>query len=71
MVFNMSTARVTQHVDIFVELGSGGFMNDLTFLGGMHGANWGNQQFTVRNLTFKGCVTSINQIWDWGCYKNR
>ena len=71
MIFNMSTARGTQHQGMFIESGSGGFMNDLTFLGGMYGVNWGNQQFTVRNLTFKGCVTAINQIWNWGwTYEN-
>jgi glucan 1,3-beta-glucosidase len=67
----MSSASGTQHQGIFIEEGSGGFMNDLTFLGGRYGASWGNQQFTVRNLTFKNCVTAINAIWDWGwTYKN-
>ena len=46
--------------------GSGGFMTDLVFEGGLNGANWGNQQFTMRNLTFNNAVTAINQIWDWG-----
>lgn len=46
--------------------GSGGFMTDLVFEGGLNGANWGNQQFTMRNLTFSNAVTAINQIWDWG-----
>ena len=46
--------------------GSGGFMADLVFEGGLNGANWGNQQFTMRNLTFSNAVTAINQIWDWG-----
>ncbi len=46
--------------------GSGGFMNDLTFQGGLNGVAFGNQQFTVRNLSFSNCVTAINQIWDWG-----
>lgn len=46
--------------------GSGGFMSDLVFNGGRYGANWGNQQFTMRNLTFNNAVTAINQIWDWG-----
>lgn len=37
----------------------------------MYGGNWGNQQFTMRNLTFNNVVTAINQIWDWGwTYKN-
>lgn len=41
-------------------------MSDLVFNGGHYGANWGNQQFTMRNLTFNNAVTAINQIWDWG-----
>lgn len=71
IVFKMSSAPGTKHQGLFIESGSGGFMNDLVFLGGQYGANWGNQQFTVRNLTFSGCQTAINQIWDWGwTYKN-
>lgn len=46
--------------------GSGGFMNDLIFNGGKKGAVFGNQQFTVRNLSFNNAVTAIDQIWDWG-----
>lgn len=41
-------------------------MNDLIFNGGKTGAVFGNQQFTVRNLTFNNAVTAIDQIWDWG-----
>jgi glucan 1,3-beta-glucosidase len=41
-------------------------MNDLTFYGGLNGVVFGNQQFTVRNLSFYDAVTAINQIWDWG-----
>lgn len=41
-------------------------MNDLVFYGGMNAATFGNQQFTMRNLTFYNAVTAINQIWDWG-----
>ena len=36
------------------------------FYGGLFGAEWGNQQFTTRNLTFNNAVTAIRQIWDWG-----
>ena len=43
--------------------GSGGFMNDLVFYGGMFGMNQGNQQFTMRNLTFHNCKTAINTFW--------
>lgn len=67
----MSNAANTQHVGIFIEEGSGGFMNDLVFNGGNIGLNVGNQQFTMRNLTFNGVKTAINQIWDWGwTYQN-
>lgn len=46
-------------------------MNDLTFYGGLYGINVGNQQFTMRNLTFYNSVTAINQLWDWGwSYEN-
>ena len=41
-------------------------MNDLIFYGGLNGVVFGNQQFTVRNLTFNNAVTAISQIWDWG-----
>ena len=41
-------------------------MTDLTFNGGLIGAQVGNQQFTMRNLTFNNCVTAISQIWNWG-----
>jgi glucan 1,3-beta-glucosidase len=62
----MSDAADTQHQGLFIESGSGGFMNDLTFYGGLNGVVFGNQQFTVRNLTFYNAVTAISQIWDWG-----
>ncbi|KAI1118207.1 glycoside hydrolase family 55 protein [Nemania sp. NC0429] len=66
IVFKMSSKAGTQHQGLFIEDGSGGFMNDLTFYGGKYGAVFGNQQFTVRNLTFYNAVTAINQIWNWG-----
>ncbi|KAH9827683.1 glycoside hydrolase family 55 protein [Teratosphaeria destructans] len=66
VVFNLNSQSGTQHQGIFIESGSGGFMNDLVFNGGLKGAVLGNQQFTMRNLTFNGCITGISQIWDWG-----
>ena len=66
IIFKMSAAHGTQHQGLFVEEGSGGFMTDLVFEGGLMGFNVGNQQFTTRNLTFNNAVTAINQIWDWG-----
>lgn len=38
-------------------------MNDLVFYGGLFGMNQGNQQFTMRNLTFHNCKTAINTFW--------
>lgn len=64
--FNMSAVSGTKHVGLFIEEGSGGFLGDLHFEGGLYGFNVGNQQFTSRNLTFNKCVTAINQLWDWG-----
>lgn len=66
IVFKLSSKAGTQHQGLFIEDGSGGFMNDLVFHGGKFGAVFGNQQFTVRNLTFYDAVTAVNQIWNWG-----
>ncbi|KAJ5128084.1 exo-beta-1-3-glucanase [Penicillium atrosanguineum] len=66
LIFQMSSASGTQHVGVFCESGSAGFLTDLTFNGGLNGIQVGNQQFTMRNLIFNNCVTAINQLWDWG-----
>lgn len=66
IAFHMSSANGTQHQGLFIENGSGGFLTDLVFYGGLYGANIGNQQFTMRNLTFYNAVTAINQLYDWG-----
>ncbi|KAI0150178.1 glycoside hydrolase family 55 protein [Xylariaceae sp. FL1272] len=39
---------------------------DLTFNGGAIGWRAGSQQYTARNLTFFGCLTSVQMVWDWG-----
>ena len=57
---DMDDALLTSHT------GSGGIMNDLTFYGGLNGAVFGNQQYTMRNLKFFDAVTAISQLWDWG-----
>jgi hypothetical protein len=41
-------------------------MADLTFTGGSFGIYGGNQQFTAQRLTFNGCHTAVQTIWDWG-----
>ncbi|TPX18892.1 uncharacterized protein E0L32_011444 [Thyridium curvatum] len=67
IVFNMPTSSDVVHVGLFIESGgSGGFLSDLTFIGGATGASMGNQQYTMRNLTFRNCKTAIIQLWDWG-----
>ncbi|CAG5137551.1 uncharacterized protein ALTATR162_LOCUS145 [Alternaria atra] len=62
----MQVSSASQQQGIFIENGSGGFMNDLTITGGLYGLNVGNQQFTVRNVRISGAVTAISQIWNWG-----
>lgn len=52
-------------VGIFMDNGSGGFMTDLTFVGGKYGAFFGSQQFTTRNMKFKNCNTAIFMNWNW------
>ncbi|KAG9655002.1 glycoside hydrolase family 55 protein, partial [Aureobasidium melanogenum] len=66
ITFNMSQEAGTQHQGVFIESGSGGFIGDLTFYGGLYGIQNGNQQFTQSRLSFKNVVTAINQLWDWG-----
>lgn len=66
IVFKMPTTAGVVHVGLFIEEGSGGFMSDLTFIGGATGASMGNQQYTMRNLVFQNCGTAIIQLWNWG-----
>jgi glucan 1,3-beta-glucosidase len=66
IAFKLSSATGTQHEGVYIESGSGGFIGDLTFEGGLNGLTVGNQQFTMRNLTFSGAVNAVNQLWDWG-----
>ncbi len=46
-------------------IGSGGFVEDLSFFGGNIGFVAGSQQFTARNLQFTSCGTAIKHIWNW------
>jgi glucan 1,3-beta-glucosidase len=41
-------------------------MGDMIFNGGNLGMWLGNQQFTVRNVTFNGPATAIFAQWNWG-----
>ncbi|KAK4227369.1 hypothetical protein QBC38DRAFT_391215 [Podospora fimiseda] len=65
-VFKLSNDYEEGHTGIFMEEGSGGMMSDLVFYGGQYGARFGNQQYTMRNLSFYSSQTAIDQIWDWG-----
>lgn len=66
IVFNMPTTAGVVHVGLFIESGSGGFMSDLTFNGGSYGAQFGNQQYTMRNLEFNNQgVAAFQMLWDW------
>lgn len=51
---------------MFAENGSGGVMSDVTFIGGNFGFYGGNQQFTASRMSFFGCRTAAQIIWDWG-----
>ncbi|KAI0532057.1 pectin lyase fold/virulence factor [Xylaria digitata] len=41
-------------------------MSDITFTGGNFGIYGGTQQFSAARLTFNGCNTAVQIIWDWG-----
>jgi hypothetical protein len=56
----------TTQIGIFAENGSGGVISDVVFTGGQFGLYGGNQQFTAQRLTFNGCNTGVQIIWDWG-----
>ncbi|UKZ56764.1 hypothetical protein TrVGV298_010605 [Trichoderma virens] len=52
---------------MYTENGSGGFMSDVTIVGGAYGIYGGNQQYTVRNFQIIEQTTAcICLIWDWG-----
>lgn len=64
--FFLAEGPQSRHVGLLIDAGSGGFLGDLTFYGGMLGANFGNQQYTVRNLRFYNAQTAISYVWNWG-----
>ncbi|PFH55253.1 hypothetical protein XA68_10261 [Ophiocordyceps unilateralis] len=64
-IMHQDRSRDNKQQGIFMDNGSGGFMSDLTFIGGRYGAFLGNQQFTTRNLKFFKCNTAIYMNWNW------
>ncbi|KAM0277231.1 hypothetical protein ACHAQH_005952 [Verticillium albo-atrum] len=67
ILFRMRTdgGEANAQQGIFIDNGSGGFMTDLTFVGGRFGMFVGSQQFTTRNMTFNNCQTAIFMNWNW------
>jgi hypothetical protein len=65
-VFLLSNDPTDEHVGIFMESGSGGMLSDLVVYGGMNGLEFGNQQYTMRNLTVIGAAVAVKQLWNWG-----
>ncbi|KAK2846374.1 hypothetical protein FQN49_005788 [Arthroderma sp. PD_2] len=63
--FYMMNDEKTTQQGIFMENGSGGFLTNLTFVGGNFGAYFGNQQFTTSHLIFVNCKTALQVHWDW------
>ncbi|ROT41090.1 glucan 1,3-beta-glucosidase [Sodiomyces alkalinus F11] len=64
--FRLSDDPESEHVGLLIDGGSGGLLNDLTFYGGMLGANFGNQQYTARNLKFYHAQVAVSYVWNWG-----
>ncbi|KAF3492429.1 LysM domain-containing protein [Arthroderma uncinatum] len=62
--YMMNDDKTTQQ-GIYMENGSGGFLTNLTFVGGNFGAYFGNQQFTTSHLIFVNCKTALQVHWDW------
>ncbi|KAK2742694.1 hypothetical protein FQN57_005149 [Myotisia sp. PD_48] len=63
--FHMMQDDKTTQQGIFMENGSGGWMANLTFIGGNFGAYFGNQQFTTTDLAFVNCKNALQIHWDW------
>lgn len=62
----MRRYKFTDICCLVAENGSGGVLADITFTGGSYGLWGGEQQFTAQRLTFNGCSTAVQVIWDWG-----
>lgn len=50
---------------IFMDNGSGGWISDIIVNGGNYGLFLGNQQYTIRNITFNNVNTAIFMNWNW------
>jgi len=61
IVFNM--VPNSNQSGVWMDNGSANFLGDLIFNGGGACLYVGNQQYTIRNITFNGCTTGIYQNW--------
>ncbi|KAI1497544.1 glycoside hydrolase family 55 protein [Biscogniauxia marginata] len=57
IVFRMSSAAGTKHQGLFVESGSGGMLNDLTFYGGRQIWDWG---WTYKSVSVNNCSVGLD-----------
>jgi glucan 1,3-beta-glucosidase len=56
----------SQSQGLWMDDGSGGHLQDITFEGGIYGMWVGNQQFTSRNITIRNTSrAAIYLNWDW------
>jgi hypothetical protein len=65
LVFKLElvAAAGSSQIGMYAENGSGEQISEITFSGiGIKGVN---QQLTAQHLTFNGCTTGIQVIWDW------
>lgn len=59
-------AAGSSQTGMFAENGSGGQISDVVFRSGATGIYGGSQQFTTQRLSFDGCKSGVQVIWDWG-----
>ncbi|KAL2844510.1 pectate lyase superfamily protein-domain-containing protein [Aspergillus pseudoustus] len=55
----------TAEQGIYMENGSGGFLSDLTCVGGNFGAYFGNQKFTTSHGVLFNCNIALQIHWGW------
>jgi glucan 1,3-beta-glucosidase len=61
LVFHM--VQGSKQSGVWMDNGSANFFGDIIFNGGGKCLYVGNQQYTIRNITFNGCQTGIYQNW--------
>ena len=59
------TDTPNNQMGLFMENGSGGFLSNITIVGGNTGAALGNQQFTTSHFVFVQVNVAMQLNWDW------